>query len=71
MLAVVPTTFNGTPKPNCYYNFTEMSPKSQQNLFVVQVLKIFGTKLPVHLLCTIMNTSPNDVIMPKSDISVK
>ena len=64
-LAVGPTTFNRTPKPNCYYNFTEMSHMSQQNLFVVPVLKIYGTKLPVHLLCTIINTSPSDVILPQ------
>ena len=53
-LAIVPTIFNSTPKPNYYYNFTEMTHKSLQNLFVVPVLTIFGTKLPVHLLCTIM-----------------
>ena len=65
MLAIAPTTFNSTPKPNCYYNFTEMPHKPQQNLFVVPVLKIFGTILPVYLLCTIINTSPNKVIVPK------
>ena len=63
MLAVVPATFNSTPKPNYYYNFREMSYKSQQNLFVVPVLKIFSTKLLVHLLC---NTSPDDLILPKN-----
>ena len=65
MLVIVPTTFNSAPKPDCYYNFTGMSQKSWQNLFVVPVLKIFSTKLPVHLLCTIINTSPNDVTLPK------
>ena len=34
-LAIVPTIFNNIPKPNCYYTFTEMSYKPQQNLFVV------------------------------------
>ena len=43
-----------------------MSHKSQQNLFVVPVLKIFGAKLPVHLLYAIINTSPNDIILPKN-----
>ena len=43
-LAIVPTTLNSTPKLNCYYNFTEMPHKSQQNLFVLPVPKMFGTK---------------------------
>ena len=34
-LAKVPTIFNNIPKPNCYYTFTEMSYKPQQNLFVI------------------------------------
>ena len=70
MLATAPTTFNSTPKSNCYYNFTEMSYKSQQNLFVVPVLKIFGAQLPVYLLCTIMYTNL-DVILLKTGILVK
>ena len=45
-LAIVPTIFNNTPKPNCYYSFTEMFYKPQQNLFVVPVLNIFGETLP-------------------------
>ena len=53
MLAIVPATFNSIPKPNCYYNFTEIVVpyKSQQILLDVPVLKIFDAKLPVHLLC--------------------
>ena len=45
-LAIVHATFNGIPKPNCYYSFMETSVpyESQQNLFVVLVLKIFGKK---------------------------
>ena len=43
-----------------------MSHKSQQNLFIVPVLKFLGTKLPVHLLCTIRNTSPDGAILPKN-----
>ena len=68
MLAIVPATFNSIPKPDCYYNFIEMSVpyKSQQNLFVVPVLKIFGTKLQVHLLCTIINTNPDNIILAKT-----
>ena len=42
-----------------------MSYKPQQNLFVVLVLTFFGKKLPVHLLCTIISSSPDDVILPK------
>ena len=41
-LAIDPTTFNSKPKPDCYYNFTEMPHKSQQNLFVVPVLKFLA-----------------------------
>ena len=37
----------------------------EQNLFITPLLKIIRAKLPVHLLCTIINTSPNDVILPK------
>ena len=64
-LAIVSTTFNSAPNPTCYYNFTEMSYEPQQN-FVVPVLKRFVKKLPVHLLFTIMNTSSDDVILPKN-----
>ena len=32
-LEIVPTALNSMPKPNFYYNFTEMSQKSKQNLF--------------------------------------
>ena len=54
------------PKANCYYDFTELSYESQQNLFVVLVLKIFGETLPLCLLCTIINTSHDDVILPNT-----
>ena len=66
MLKIVPTNFNSKPKPNSYYSFTEMSHKSEQNLLAVPVLKLFGAKLPVHLLCTVINTSPDDVTLPKN-----
>ena len=36
---------------------------SQQDLFLVPVLKMFGAKLVVQLLCTIINVSPNNVIL--------
>ena len=67
-LAIVPVTFSSIPKPDCYYNFIEMSVpyKSQQNLIVVPVLKIFSAKLPLHLLCSIINTRPDDVILSKN-----
>ena len=63
---IVPTTFTNTPTPNCYYNFTGTPPTSEQNLFIVPLLKIFGIKLPVHLLCTIINTIPCNVILPNN-----
>ena len=65
-LAIIPTSLTSAPKPNCYYNLTGTQSSSEQNLFLVPLLKIFSTKLPVHLLCTIINTSPNDVILPKN-----
>ena len=67
-IAIVPVTFNSTPKPNYYYVFTEMSYQSQQNLFVVLVLKVFDAKLPVCLPCTIINTSPDDIILQKNSM---
>ena len=66
ILAIEPATFNSTPKPDCHYKFTEISYKSQLNHFVVPVLKKNGAKLSVNLLCTIINASSNDVILPKN-----
>ena len=37
--------------------------ESQQNLFVVTILKFFGKKIPVCLLRTIINASPDNVIL--------
>ena len=67
MLAIVPATFNSIPKPDFNYNIIEMSVlyTSQQTIFVVSLLKFFGAKLPVCLLCTMINTSLDDVILPK------
>ena len=70
-LAKVSMMFNSTPKSNYYYNFIEMPYESQKNLFVMAVIKIFDAKLPVCLLCTIINTSPDDVIPAKNSILVK
>ena len=39
--------------------------ESQQNLCCANT-KIFGKKLIVFILCTIINTSPDDVILPKN-----
>ena len=64
-LAIVPTTFNGTPKFDCSYDFIEISYKSQQNIFVLPVLKIVDPKLPLHLLCIIINMSPDNIFLPK------
>ena len=38
---------------------------SEQNLFVVPVLKILGQTLPVCILCTIINTSSDGIVLPK------
>ena len=64
---MVPATFNGIPKPVCHYSSMEPSVpyESRQNLFAVPILKIFGKKLPVHLLFTIINASSDDVVLPK------
>ena len=41
-IAIVPTIYNGVPRPKCHYNFIEPSVpyESQQHLFVVHVLKL-------------------------------
>ena len=39
--------------------------KSQQHL-LVPVLRIFSEKLPVHLLCILINTSSDDIVLPKN-----
>ena len=38
---------------------------SEQNLFTVPLLEKFSTKQPVYVLCIIINTSPDDVFLPK------
>ena len=49
MIAIVPSAFNDMPTPDCHYSFMEpLAPhKSQQNVLVVPVFKIFGEKLVV------------------------
>ena len=58
-LAVVPTTFTNPPKTNCYYDLSSTQPITNQDLFIVPLLKIFSVKLPTNLLCTIINTNCN------------
>ena len=55
------------PKPNCYYNMTEsvIQPELEQPLFVMPVFKIFGKKSQSQLLCTLVNRSPNEIVLPK------
>ena len=62
-IAIIPTAFNGTPKPNCHYSMIEslFQHEPQPHLLVVPILKIFGKKLPFQLLCTIINTSPDEI----------
>ena len=38
----------------------------QQLLLVVPVLKIFGKKLPLHVLSTIVNTSSDQIFLPRN-----
>ena len=56
MIAIIPTTFNGIPKPNCHYSLLELlvQYELQEHLLVVPVLKIFGKKLPSCFLCTLI-----------------
>ena len=61
-LGIIPTTLTSTPKPD----LTGTQSSSKHNLFIVPLLKIFHTILPVHLLCTIINTSPDQIILPKN-----
>ena len=65
-IAIIPTTFNGIPKPNSHYSLVEslIQHELQQHL-LVPVVKRFGEKLPLWLLCTIANTSSDEIFLPK------
>ena len=67
MIAIILTTFSGIPKPNCYYSLIQSLIQHEllQHLLVVPVLKICGEKLPLQLLCTIVNTSSDESVLPK------
>ena len=65
MLAIILATVTGNPKPKCNDSLTGTQFSLKQNLFSVLLLKIFGKNLPMHLLCTVKNISPDDVILPK------
>ena len=67
-LAIVPTTLTNNPQNNCYYYVTSIQSTLDPNLFVVPPLKIFSTKLLTNLLCSVINISPDNVILPKIDI---
>ena len=64
-LTIVPDTVTGNPKPKCNYSLIGTQFSLEQNLFIVPLLKIFNAKLTVHL-CTVINFSPDDVILPKN-----
>ena len=66
-IAVIPTTFSGIPKPNHHYIMIESSvqDKLQQHFLVVPVLKMFGEKSPLWLLCIIVHTNPDAIVLPK------
>ena len=65
-LVTVPTTLTSIPTNNCYYNLPGTQSILDQNLFVVPLLKIFSTKLPTNLLCTVINISPDNVVLPRN-----
>ena len=66
-IAVVPTAFNGIPKPNCHYILIEPLAmyESEQHL-LVPVLEIFGMKLQLCLLCMIIKTNSDEVVLPQN-----
>ena len=66
MLAIVPATLTDDPIPECYYSLISSQSVLEQNLFIVPLLKIFSKKLPMHPLCTVINPSPYDVILPNN-----
>ena len=49
MIAIIPTAFNGIPKPNCHFSLIEplIQHELQQHLLIAPVLKSFGVKLPL------------------------
>ena len=67
-IAIVPTAFNGMPKPDCHYSFLKLlAPhESQQHILAVPVLRTFGKKLSLCLLCAIINTSSDEIVLPKN-----
>ena len=65
-LAVVPTTFTSPTKTNCYYDLSGTQSITDQDHFEVPLLKIFSTKLPTNLLCTIINTGPDHISLPRN-----
>ena len=68
IIATIPTAFNGIPKPNCHYSLIKflIQHELQQHILVVPVLKIFGEKLPLQLLCMIVNTSTDEIVLHKN-----
>ena len=56
-LAIVPAMFNSTSNHHYYLTTSQKSQESQQ---------IYGTKLILCLLCTTINTSPDNVILPQN-----
>ena len=67
MISIIPTTFNGIPKPNCHYSLlgSLIQHELLWHLLVVPLLKTFGEKLPSQLLCMIINTSSDEIALPK------
>ena len=65
-LAVVPTTFTSPPKRNCYCDLSGTQSITDQDLFIVPLLKIFNAKLLTNVLCTIINTDPDHITLPRN-----
>ena len=65
-IAIIPTAFNGIPKPNSHYSLIEpLAPHESQQHLNVPVLKMFGEKLPLCSLCTVINMSSDEVVFSK------
>ena len=71
-VTIPPRTITIIPKPNGHHSKIEplVLHESQQQLLVVQVIKIFGEKSPLGLLCTIINTSSDEFVLPQMDTLV-
>ena len=67
MIETIPPAFSGIPKSNCHYSLVESFIQHQlQHHLLVLVLKPFDEKLQLCLLCTIVNTNSDEIVLPKN-----